>query len=130
MTVDVSLSTQGHIPIADIRDALEGIGAGPVTFEVTEYDDPAMGMARRAKFVLRDPTDRRNQREVYMHHGMEPDDEEMTHVTGDEYSYFRMGAHAGGPTVMRALAERYGGLYMNDETEEEVLLPYPGAPKP
>ncbi len=129
MTTDVSLSTQGHIPLSDIRDALEGMRAGPVTFKVTEHD-PELGMSVHATFQFKDPTDRRRWREMRMHHGTGPDDETMTHVSGDEYSYFAMGAHDGGPEVMRALAERYGGRFQNDADGADELLPYPGAPAP
>ena len=130
MSVHVSLSTQGHVPVADIRDALEGLRAGPVTFKVTEYEDPAMEMPRRAVFQFKDPTDRRRWRELHVHHGLGPDSETMAHVTGDEYSYFYMGSHDGGPTVMSALAERYGGRYRNDEVESEEMFPYPESPAP
>ncbi len=130
MGVEVKLTSQGHLPLDDVRDALEGMRAGPVTYKVTEYMEGEDTPAVLATFSFKDPTDRRRNREMRLHHWLHPSEKAQAHVSGDEYSYLVMGAHGGGPEVIRSMAERYGGLLEDERDETEEAFPYPGAPAP
>ncbi len=83
MTVDVSLSTDGHVPFRDVKEILEGAGCGPVEIvRVQEIEDPAAGIPRIGHFRFRDPSNRRRTREMRVHHFLGASEEDDTHITG------------------------------------------------
>ena len=130
MGVEVKLMSQGHLPLSDIRDVLDGMRAGPATFRVHEYMEPGDVPASLATFAFKDPTDRRSGREMRVYHYRQPGPRTQAFVSGDEYTSVVMGAGGGGPAVIQALAERYGGLFENEDGETEEMFPYPGVPTP
>lgn len=132
MTVDVKLSVSGHLDVDAIRGALTDAGYGPVEFSETNFETPVDTMPMHGVFSLVDPGVRKNsrdsRREIRMHHGIGSGD--MPHVIGDEYSYLVMGAHAGGPDIMKSLAERFGGKFENEADETQDRIYDASAPSP
>jgi hypothetical protein len=121
MTVDVSLSTDGHVAFRDVKEILEGAGCGPVRI-VRVQEMPEVDIPRIGHFEFRDPANRRRTREMRVHHFLHPDSETDSHITGEEYSYCVMGAHGGGPKAMQSLADAFGGKYRNDDVGTEELV--------
>jgi len=130
MSVEVRLMTEGHVPAEAVAEVLEAAGCGPVSFKGTQFDVPDPTLPMHGVFALRDPTKRRQDREVRMHHGVGVDRENdpVACIQGEDYTYLVMGSFDGGPTVMKALAEAFGGQYMDDRDEERVNYDKPPAP--
>lgn len=118
MTTDVSLTSAGHLDIGEIRSFLQD--ASDRQAEVIR--DEWISNTHYFTIAFKDPHNRRNNRELRIHHsfGVDAENEVAKYVGTDiEYTYMVLGDHGNGPKIMRDLAERFGGYFENDANPEQ-----------
>lgn len=113
MTIDVSLTSAGHLDIGEIRSFLQNASDRPA--EVIR--DFWVMETHHFVIAFKDPHNRRNNRELRIHHsfGVDGETETAKYIGTDiEYTHMILGEHGNGPKIMRDLAERFGGHFEND----------------
>jgi len=118
MTIDVSLTSAGHLDIGEIRSFLQNASDRPA--EVIR--DFWVMETHHFVIAFKDPHNRRNNRELRIHHsfGVDGETETAKYIGTDiEYTHMVLGEHGNGPKIMRDLAERFGGHFENDANPEQ-----------
>jgi len=138
MTVDRILTMRGHVEVDQIVSAMEDSGVESVRVERTVppgdvgvplyfwcyfqelgSDEGARGRKGRKKD---------DERTLRCHHGNEGDSEGP--FPGENYTYIATGAYGCTDTVLKALGQRFGGVYHDEGTGEEVVFEAVNAPAP
>jgi len=115
MSVEVSLISKGRIEAEDVSAFLSKVSGRPTEI-CNVFTDENSG-TDYFNITFRSPLNRRYTRTLRAHHSTGGEDRYAEHVGDGEYTYMVLGAHQNGESIMRMLAEEFGGYLENDEDE-------------
>jgi len=118
MPLEVTLQSAGHLDVGEVRSYLQNASDRPAEVIRDEW----ILDTHYFTIAFRDPHNRRNKRELRIHHsfGVDSETDAANYIGSDiEYTFMTLGGHDNGPKIMRDLAERFGGYFENEANPEQ-----------